>query len=51
MRVIRVAGAQMGGTQRADTRRHTLDRLIALLEAAAAPFEEIVDAPAPIGSN
>jgi predicted amidohydrolase len=35
-RIIRVAGAQMGPVQRADTRAQTLDRIIALLEAAAA---------------
>src|ERR1700712_1327537 len=35
-RILRVAGAQMGPTQRADSRDHTLDRIIALLEAAAA---------------
>jgi predicted amidohydrolase len=35
-RIVRVAGAQMGPTQRADTRAHTLDRLIALLEQSAA---------------
>jgi predicted amidohydrolase len=35
-RVIRVAGCQMAGTQKADSRAHTLDRLVALLEQAAA---------------
>ena len=35
-RIIRIAGAQMGPTQRTDRREHTLDRLIALLETAAA---------------
>jgi predicted amidohydrolase len=35
-RIIRIAGAQMGPTQRADSRAHTMDRLIALLETAAA---------------
>ena len=34
-RIVRVAGAQMGPTQRADPRAHTLDRMIALLEQAA----------------
>lgn len=34
-RVIRVAGAQMGPTQKADSRSATLDRMIALLEQAA----------------
>jgi predicted amidohydrolase len=35
-RIIRVAGCQMGGIQKADSRAHTLDRLVALLEQAAA---------------
>jgi predicted amidohydrolase len=35
-RTLLVAGAQMGPTQRADTRPHTLARMIALLEKAAA---------------
>ena len=35
-RIIRVASAQMGPVQREDTRARTLDRLIALLETAAA---------------
>jgi predicted amidohydrolase len=43
--MIRVAGAQMAGTQRADTRRHTLDRLIALLEASAAQGAKLVVFP------
>jgi predicted amidohydrolase len=34
-RLIRVAGAQMGPTQKADTRAQTLERMIALLEDAA----------------
>ena len=34
-RILRVAGAQMGGTQRDDTRAHTLGRMLALLEQAA----------------
>ena len=34
-RILRVAGAQMGPTQRADSRTRTLDRLIALLEDSA----------------
>ena len=34
-RIIRVAGAQMGPTQKADSRTHTLARLIRLLEDAA----------------
>ena len=45
MRMVRVAGAQMGGTQRGDTRRHTLDRLIALLEASAAQGAQLVVFP------
>jgi len=35
----------MGGTQKADTRRHTLDRLIALLEQAAAERATLVVFP------
>ncbi len=35
-RIIRVAAAQMGATQLADTRKQTLDRMIALLERAKA---------------
>ncbi len=34
-RIVTVAAAQMGPTQRADSRAHTLDRLIRLLEEAA----------------
>jgi hypothetical protein len=44
-RILRVAGAQMGPTQRADSRRHTLDRLIALLEQAAARGAKLVVFP------
>ena len=44
-RIVRVAGAQMGPTQRADSRRHTLDRLIALLEQAAAAGAKLVVFP------
>jgi predicted amidohydrolase len=44
-RILRIAGAQMGGTQRADTRRHTLDRLIALLEQAAGEGAQLVVFP------
>ena len=44
-RILRVAGAQMGPTQRADSRRHTLDRLIALLEQAAARRAALVVFP------
>ena len=35
-RIVRVAAAQMGPVQKADSRAHTLDRIVALLEAAAA---------------
>jgi hypothetical protein len=35
-RVIRIAAAQMGATQKADSRRHTLERMLTLLEGAAA---------------
>ncbi|MDI3308198.1 MAG: N-carbamoyl-D-amino-acid hydrolase [Acetobacteraceae bacterium] len=44
-RRLRVAGAQMGPTQRADTRARTLGRLIALLEQAAAQGAELVVFP------
>jgi predicted amidohydrolase len=44
-RVIRVAGAQMGGTQRADSREHTLARMLALLERAAAAGAKLVVFP------
>ncbi len=44
-RVLRVAGAQMGGTQRADSRAHTLDRLITLLEQAAGQGAQLVVFP------
>ena len=44
-RTLRIAGAQMAGTQKADTRRHTLDRLIALLEQAAAERATLVVFP------
>ncbi len=44
-RVIRVAGAQMGPTQRADSREQTLDRLIALLEQGAAAGATLVVFP------
>ncbi len=44
-RIIRIAGAQMGGTQKADTRSHTLARLIALLEQAAADRAQLVVFP------
>jgi len=40
-----VAGAQTGPIQRADSRAHTLDRLIALLEQAAAKGAKLVAFP------
>lgn len=44
-RVLTLAGAQTGPIQRADTRAHTLDRLIALLESAAKQGAQIVVFP------
>jgi predicted amidohydrolase len=44
-RVIRVAGAQMGPTQRADSRPQTLARMRALLEQAAAEGASLVVFP------
>ena len=44
-RIIKVAGAQMGPTQRADSRRHTLQRLIALMEGAAKEGSDLVVYP------
>ena len=44
-RIIRVAGAQLGPIQRADTRAQTMVRLIALLEAAAARGAKLVVFP------
>jgi predicted amidohydrolase len=44
-RTLRVAGAQLGPIQRADTRARTLDRLIALLERAAGDGAELVVFP------
>jgi Predicted amidohydrolase len=44
-RILRVAGAQTGPIQRADTRAQTLDRLIALLEKAAAQGAKLVVFP------
>lgn len=44
-RIIRVAAAQMGGIQKADTRAQTMDRLIALLEQAAAEGAKLVVFP------
>jgi predicted amidohydrolase len=44
-RNLRVAGAQLGPIQRADSRAQTLDRLIALLERAAGEGAELVVFP------
>jgi predicted amidohydrolase len=44
-RLLRLAAAQLGPTQRADSRAHTLARLIALLEAAAAQGATLVVFP------
>ena len=44
-RIITLAGAQTGPIQRNDTRAHTLDRLIALLEAAARQGAQLVVFP------
>ena len=44
-RVIRVAAAQMGPTHRADSRAATLDRMLALLEQAAASGATLVVYP------
>jgi predicted amidohydrolase len=44
-RIITVAAAQMGPTQRADTRAHTLDRIIHLLEQSAAQGAKLVVFP------
>ncbi|HYZ33894.1 MAG TPA: N-carbamoyl-D-amino-acid hydrolase [Crenalkalicoccus sp.] len=44
-RRLRVAGAQMGPTQRADSRARTLERMIALLDRAAAQGAELVVFP------
>ena len=44
-RKLIVAGAQMGPTQRADSRAATLDRLLALLEQAAAQGAKLVVFP------
>jgi N-carbamoyl-D-amino-acid hydrolase len=45
VRVIRAAAAQMGPTQKADTREHTLGRMLQLLEAAAARGATLVVFP------
>ncbi|MBV9735128.1 MAG: N-carbamoyl-D-amino-acid hydrolase [Acidisphaera sp.] len=44
-RTLRIAGAQMGPTQKADTRERTLGRIIALLERAAAAGARLVVLP------
>lgn len=44
-RIIRVAGAQMGPTQRGDSRAHTLARLLALLDDAAGRGASLVVFP------
>lgn len=44
-RIVRAAAAQMGPTQRADSRAHTLSRMIALLERAAAQGAQLVVFP------
>ncbi len=44
-RRLRIAGAQMGPTQRADPRAHTLGRMIALLERAAGAGAKLVVFP------
>ena len=44
-RVLRVAAAQMGPTQRTDGRAHTLERMTALLEQAAAQGAKLVVFP------
>jgi len=44
-RILRVAGAQMAGTQRADSRAHTLGRMLALLEQAASAGAKLVVFP------
>jgi predicted amidohydrolase len=44
-RLVRVAAAQLGPTQRADPRAHTLDRLVTLLEQAARQGAQLVVFP------
>jgi predicted amidohydrolase len=44
-RIVRVAAAQMGPTQRADDRAHTLTRILALLEHAARQGAKLVVFP------
>ncbi|WP_084029988.1 N-carbamoyl-D-amino-acid hydrolase [Bradyrhizobium sp. LMTR 3] len=45
VRVLRAAAAQMGPTQKADTREHTLDRILKLLDQAAALGAKLVVFP------
>src|SRR5258708_6195411 len=45
VRVLRAAAAQMGPTQKADTREHTLGRMLKLLESAAAQGASLVVFP------
>src|SRR4030081_920362 len=45
VRVIRAAAAQMGPTQKADAREHTLGRMLELLETAAAGGATLVVFP------
>ncbi|MGY3426341.1 putative amidohydrolase [Bradyrhizobium sp. F1.13.4] len=45
VRVLRAAAAQMGPTQKADTREHTLSRMLALLEEAAGRGASLVVFP------
>jgi predicted amidohydrolase len=44
-RVLRAAAAQMGPTQKADTREHTLDRMLKLFEQAVARGAKLVVFP------
>jgi predicted amidohydrolase len=44
-RVIRIAAAQMGPTQKSDTREHTLGRMLALLKGAAAQGAKLAAFP------
>jgi predicted amidohydrolase len=45
VRVLRAAAAQMGPTQKSDSREHTLGRMLALLEEAAARGATLVVFP------
>ena len=44
-RILRLAGAQMGANQKADSRKQILDRMIALLEDAAGQGAQLVVFP------